>query len=232
MKKVRILHIGDMQNGFINESGHLYVSGSKELIPPTNQFLNTIKDTDFDYILVVLDTHFVEEYLQSDEGKLFPIHCEFETSDWDLSIEVPDLPHTYYILKNRFDMWSQRDETDIKIVSPQRKTVYDTLFCVVNNPLNPGSVIPRDEFISTICSEESAKDIEVSMIGVASDYCIRFAMEGWLAIDAHVTIINDLTKGIEKEITEVVSEEKYRHYLPDRLRLVSSLKYLQELSEQ
>jgi len=232
MNKIRILHIGDMQNGFINECGHLYVSGSKELIAPTNQFLNKIKDTDFDYIFIVLDTHFAEEYHQSNEGKLFPIHCEFGTSDWNLSISVPDLPHTYYILKNLFNMWNQKDETDIQIPSPQRKTAYDSLFCVVDDPLNPGSVIPLDEFIPTIYSRESANDIEVSMIGVASDYCIRYAMEGWLAIDAHVTIISDLTKGIEKEIAEVVSEAKYRHYLPDRLRLVSCATYLQELSKK
>ena len=232
MKKVRILHIGDMQNGFIHECGHLYVSGSKDLISPTNLFLKKIKDTDFDYIFIVLDTHFAEEYHQSDEGKLFPIHCEFETSDWDLSITVPDLQHTYYILKNRFDMWSQRDGTNIKLTSPQRKTAYDSLFCVIDNPSKPESVIPRDEFFSTIFSRESAKDIEVSMIGVASDYCIRYAMEGWLAINVHVTIISDLTKGIQKEISEVISEERYRHYLPDRLRLISSVKYLQELSYQ
>lgn len=232
MKKVRILHIGDMQNGFIHECGNLYVSGSKDLISPTNKFLSQIKDTDFDYIFVVLDTHFAEEYHQSDEGKLFPIHCEFGTSDWKISIAVPDLQHTYYILKNRFDMWSQRDETEIKLTSPQRKIAYDSLFCVIDNPSNPGSVIPRDEFIAAICSRESEKDIEVSMIGVASDYCIRYAMEGWLAINAHVTIISDLTKGIEKEISEVISEEKYGQFLPDRLRLISSTEFLKELSEQ
>jgi len=220
-----------MQNGFISESGNLYVSGSKDLIIPTNKFLSQLKITDFDYIFVVLDTHFAEEYQQSDEGKQFPIHCEFGSSDWDLSIDIPNLPQIYFILKNRFDMWSQHYETDITMGSPQRKNAYESLFKVIDNPLNPVSSIPRDEFISTIAPRKPETEIEVSMVGVASDYCIRYAMEGWLINNARVTIISDLTKGIEKEIDEVICEEKYRHYLPDRLRLVTSERYLQEISQ-
>lgn len=125
MNSVKILHIGDMQNGFIARDGHLYVHDSELLIKKTNNFLKLLKNTDFDYIFIVLDTHFAEEYYLSEEGTQFPIHCEFGSSDWNLSINVPDFAQKYYLLKNRFDMWGFNDGVDINITSPQKKVAYD-----------------------------------------------------------------------------------------------------------
>ena len=64
MKSVKILHIGDMQNGFTREHGNLYVSGAHDIISPANNFLSQVREGIFDVILVILDTHFTEEYHQ------------------------------------------------------------------------------------------------------------------------------------------------------------------------
>jgi nicotinamidase/pyrazinamidase len=229
MKSVKILHIGDMQNGFTREDGNLYVPGAQNIIDPTNNFISQVKDCDFDYTFIILDTHFSEEYYQSEEGKLFPIHCEYGTRDWELSINISGLPRRHYLTKNQFDMWSQKPGTNIKIISPLKNRAYDTLFHLIDDPYSSTRSIIRDEFISTIRSGKDNPIIEVTMIGVASDYCIRYAMEGWLVRGARVTIIQDLTKGIEKEIQEVLDEDQYCAFSTDRLRSISSKECMKEI---
>lgn len=226
MKPVKILHIGDMQNGFTREDGNLYVPGAQDIIDPANTFLRQIQDGDFDYILIILDTHFTEEYPQSEEGKQFPIHCEYGTVDWELSIDISTLPRKFYLTKNQFNMWAQKSECAITTTSLLRKRAYDSLFHLVDDLDNPTRSIFRDEFISMIKSGSDDPTIEVTMIGVASDYCIRYAMEGWLTRGARVTIIQDLTKGIEKETPEVLCEDQYRNFTSDRLRSISWREYV------
>ncbi len=228
MKSIKILHIGDMQNGFTREDGNLYVQGAQNLITPTNYFLRKVRDGFFDYTLIILDTHFAEEYFQSEEGKLFPIHCEYGTTDWDLSIDVSGLPNIHYLSKNQFNMWGEKGRTDIRFTSPQRKLAYDTLFHIADDPYEPKSIVPRDDFISAMSTDHNDAIIEVTMIGVASDYCIRHAMEGWLARGARVTIIHDLTKGINKETPQILDEYQYRHYESGRLQSMTGTDYVNE----
>lgn len=232
MNRVKILHIGDMQNGFITKTGNLYVHDSEYLIKKTNTFLKQIKNSDFDYIFIVLDTHFVEEYHLSEEGKQFPIHCEYGSSDWNLSIDIPEFTQKYYLLKNRFDMWGYNDSVDIHISSPSKRDTYDSLFYLIDDPVHPKLRIERDKLISSLSDNITEIGIEVTMIGVASDFCIRYAMEGWLERNARVTIISDLTKGIGKEINQVLKEGKYCYFPREKLRSISCKEYLKELSEK
>lgn len=229
MKPVKILHIGDMQNGFTRKDGYLYVHGAHEIIDPANNFLRQIKDSAFDYIFVILDTHFGEEYYRSEESTLFPIHCEYGTKDWELSIDISDLTKVLYLLKNKFTIWGEIAETDPLFTSPERKNAYDRLFHLVDDPYCPTISMPRDEFIQKIRSGQNPVSLEVTMFGVASDYCIRYAMEGWLLRGAKVTIISDLTKGIEKETPQLVGESAYRDYEPGRLRAITSTQFLSEM---
>lgn len=229
MKSVKILHIGDMQNGFTRENGHLYVQGAQDIITPTNLFLRQVREGVFDYTLIILDTHFTEEYHQSEEGKLFPIHCEYDTTDWELSIDVSGLPNIQYLTKNKFDMWGEIERTNISFTSPQRQNAYGLLFHIIDDPHDPTRIVSRDDFITAMNIDRKAATIEVTMIGVASDYCIRHAMEGWLARGASVTIIHDLTKGIEKETPKILNEFQYRQYKKGRLRSVTSTEYIHEL---
>ncbi|HWQ67248.1 MAG TPA: isochorismatase family protein [Methanospirillum sp.] len=229
MKIIKILHIGDMQNGFTQKNGNLYVKGAQDIISPTNVFLNQVCDRVFDHTFIILDTHFAEEYHQSEEGKIFPIHCEYGTTDWELSVEVSGLPNKQYLTKNQFNMWGEKSVQDILFTTPQRKMAYDMLFHVVDDPNAPTRHMPRDECIRAISSGYNGATIEVTMIGVASDFCIRYAVEGWLVRGARVTIIHDLTKGIEKETFQVLEEERYHQYASDRLRAVTSTEFLASL---
>ncbi|NTV78708.1 MAG: hypothetical protein HGA25_06115, partial [Clostridiales bacterium] len=172
-----------------------------------------------------------EEYYQSEEGQLFPIHCEYGTTDWKLSIDISGLPNQHFLLKNQFNMWGEKGAADIWFTSPQKKIAFDSLFHITDDPYEPTRSVPRDVFIAAMSPDHSAANIEVTMIGVASDYCIRYAMEGWLARGARVTIIHDLTKGIEKETPQIIDEYRYHHKASGRLRSMAGADYLQNLTE-
>ena len=220
-----------MQNGFTRENGNLYVQGARDIIDPINEFLHQVSSGVFDYTVIVLDTHFAEEYSRSEEGKIFPLHCEYGTSDWELAVDVSGLSNKRYLMKNQFSMWSTRESQDIVFHDPNQKKAYDTLFHFVDDPHHPTTKDPRDDFIHAISPESNAAGIEVTIIGVASDYCNRYAMEGWLNRGARVTIIQDLTKGIHKETPEILRECQYQQYEPGRLQAVSSTEYIRKLAD-
>lgn len=231
MNRVSILQIGDMQNGFIQEDGNLYVPGAENLIDPANDFLRQVNEGVFDLTLVVLDTHFQEEYYETEESRQFPIHCEYGTRDWELAIDLKGLPNIRYLMKNNFSMWTNPGRRALQCIDPVKKRVHNTLFHILDDPHTPSECIPRDEFLKTFFSGCIPAEVEITLIGVASDYCNRYSMEGWLSRGARVTILKDLTKGIEKETPLVLAEDRYRRYVPGRLRAVESTKYLQEVAD-
>ncbi|MEN6518943.1 MAG: hypothetical protein ABFC38_12325 [Methanospirillum sp.] len=230
MRSVRILEIGDMQNCFTREDGNLYVEGSREIVAPTNEFLERIGPGAFDLTLIVQDTHFPEAYRDSEESETFPIHCEYGTRDWELSVVVPPMPNTRYLLKDTYTMWSEDVRRTVRIDDPGRRAAYGMLFQVVDDPRAPTERTPRDDFLRAVGLGGGGIDVEVTMLGVASDYCVRYAMEGWLARGARVTILHDLTRGIEKEMREVLAEDRYRQYADGRVRAVASGDLLRELA--
>lgn len=231
MNRVSILQIGDMQNGFIQEDGNLYVPGAENLIDPANDFLRQVSEDVFDLILIVLDTHFREEYYETQESRQFPIHCEYGTRDWELAIDLKAAPNIRYMMKNNFSMWTNPGRLALQCTDPAKKRVYNNLFHILDDPHTPSECIPRDEFLKTFTSGSLAADVEVTLFGVASDYCNRYSMEGWLSRGARVTILQDLTKGIEKETPLVLAEDQYRCYRPERLRAVESTEYLREVAD-
>lgn len=231
-RQIRILQIGDLQNGFTVNTGNLYVKGAMDILRPAHEFLKKIQRTTFDYTFIILDTHFSEEYAQSEEARDFPLHCEYNTEDWELSLDIPDLHERWYLMKNQFSMWGEKREYEGFFTDPYRKTAYDCLFHFVDDPRHPKQKIKRDSFIHSIAPMHDPANIDVTLFGVASDFCNRFAMEGWLERGSRVTILQDLTKGINDETSSVLHECQYQKYIPDRLRAISWHEFLKELSLQ
>lgn len=217
-----------MQKSFIRQEGNLYIPGSEDLIVRTNEFLRAVKDGIFDFTFIIMDTHFPEEYSRTEESKMFPIHCEYGTDDWELAIDVCDLPNRYYLTKNQFNMWSERRLPDIPFQDMKRKSAYDNLFSFVDDIIEPTMVVTRDEFITGISPGNDTANIDVVLIGVASDYCNYYSMEGWLQGGASVTIIDDLTKGIAKETPQIIREYHVKNQISSGLRSLSSSDFLQE----
>jgi nicotinamidase/pyrazinamidase len=228
MKPVRILDIGDMQNSFLQPDGSLSIPGADRIIAPARAFLHAARDGFFDHTFVVMDTHFAEEYPGSEESRQFPIHCAYGTRDWEPAVDVAGLPGVRYLMKNRFDMWADPQASPVRIRDPGRRAAYGNLYRFVDDPHNPRESSGRDEYLMAICPAGQRPEPEVTLLGVAADYCNRFALEGWLARGARVTILGDLTRGIRKEWPEVLAEEQYRDYGAGRVRVISSAAFLDE----
>jgi nicotinamidase/pyrazinamidase len=228
VRTIRILDIGDMQNGFLQKDGSLSIHGADAIIAPAQEFLQAAGNGLFDHTFVVMDTHFAEEYSLSEESRQFPIHCEYGTRDWELAVDVAGLPNIRYLMKNRFGMWADREPSPVRFQDPRRRAAYENLFCFVDDPHLPRESTGRDEYLRAISAGEDRFALDVTLVGVAADYCNRYAMEGWLACGARVTILGDLTRGIQKEWPEVLAEEQYRCHGLDRVRVISSKEFLQE----
>ena len=153
-----------MQNDFILANGKLPVAGATSIVEPANIFLRTAK---FDKTIATFDTHIKSEYETSDEGKQFPLHCEYGTTGWQLGIKIPKYTR---VLKPVFDVWV--NDADMK------KAI----------------------------SGFAPNDTRVFLFGVASDFCVRQAIAGYLIRGYNVSVIADLCMGIVKQIDQVASE--------------------------
>lgn len=49
---------------------------------------------------------------------------------------------------------------------------------------------------------------DVYVMGVASDYCVKYAIAGYLARGYNVVVLGDLCRGIERQIDDVITEFK------------------------
>jgi nicotinamidase-related amidase len=105
---------------------------------------------------------------------------------------------------------------------------YENLYHFVTDPHDPRDGVPRDEYLRSIVQEGPGAAPEVTLFGVAADFCNRYAMEGWVARGARVTILCDLTRGIGKEWPAVLAEERYRSIGPGSVRVMSSQQFLEE----
>lgn len=64
--------------------------------------------------------------------------------------------------------------------------------------------LPRDDFFELLKTRGVQ---EVAVIGVAADYCVRWAIQGLITRGFRVTVPAALTRGIERTIGEVATSE-------------------------
>ena len=55
-------------------------------------------------------------------------------------------------------------------------------------------------------SKITPRNTQVYVMGVASDFCVKYAIKGYLDRGYHVSVLQDLCRGINKQIDEVVKE--------------------------
>ncbi len=68
---------------------------------------------------------------------------------------------------------------------------------------------------------------EVYLAGLVSDVCVQKAMDGFLERGAKVTVFEDLTQGLKKNINEIVAEDKYIDYVAGgKLRLMTTKQFM------
>jgi nicotinamidase/pyrazinamidase len=186
---MKFVIVVDTQRDFMAADGALSVAGAEALVPAAEQFLAALRPEDTAGILFTYDTHEPEVYATSPEAEQFPPHCVKGSAGWDnmLSPDAVDAAIPVYRLeKGVFDMWA---EPDIALSDERRPE---------------DAPLPRDAFFERFRREGVC---DVTVIGVAADYCVKWAVEGLLARGFAVTVPESLTRGIARQIRDVAVED-------------------------
>jgi nicotinamidase/pyrazinamidase len=185
----RFVIVVDTQVDFIAADGALSVRDADTLVEPMRAWLRGLDPVGTAGVLFTFDTHTPEVYAHSAEAKAFPIHCVRGTEGWgnvlDVALLDPAIP-AWRIEKGVFDMWS---EDGLSIENAR-------------DPVEPG--VSRERFFDDIAARGI---VDVTVIGVAADYCVRWAIDGLIARGFRVEIPEGLTRGIDRQIGAVVEDE-------------------------
>jgi nicotinamidase/pyrazinamidase len=185
----RFVVVVDTQWDFIAADGALSVAGAEELVAPMQAWLSGLQPGETAGVLFTFDTHFAETYASTPEATMFPIHCVRETRGWgnmlDIALVDPAIP-VWRIEKGVFDMWA---EPGLAIEDARNVTK---------------STIGRETFFAELAASGVT---DVTVIGVAADYCVRWAVDGLIARGFPVTVPAALTRGIERQIDAVAVDD-------------------------
>ena len=179
----------DAQGDFMLADGALPVSGADALIGPLGDWLAALRPADTAGVLFTFDTHDADTYRASSEAAQFPIHCIRDTPGWRGVVDpaaVDEAIPLFRLEKGVFDMWAQ---ADVAIEDMRDPTTTDT---------------PRDLFFDRLKASGVGA---VTVVGVAADFCVRWAVAGLVERGFDVTVPAGLTRGIERQIDAVVSAE-------------------------
>lgn len=183
----RFVIVVDTQVDFMLPEGALPVAGADALIAPMHDWLASLSTDDAMGVLFTFDTHRTELYRGSPEAEEFPIHCVHRTPGWENVLDPgaidPAIP-VYRLEKGVFDMWAEPD--------------------LVIEAAATGETIGRDAFFEKL---RTSGVTTVTVIGVAADYCVRWAIDGLLARGFAVEVPVGLTRGIARPIEQVVASD-------------------------
>lgn len=200
MKKFLI--VVDTQFDFVMPDGALYVPGAEEIISPAQKFLRGIDAPEYTGVLFTMDTHTVEAYTGSPESEQFPIHCVKGTDGWTNVFNPEYMSEAfpiYYLEKGVFNMW---EEPGLQLYPTSGvEQSYDE-----TRGLQGGEVgIDRDQFFQQLLSQ----GVIIEIFGVASDYCVKWAVDGFAKRGFPVVVINDLCRGIGAPASDVFEGPDY-----------------------
>ncbi len=179
----RFVVVVDTQADFMHADGALAVAGADALIAPMQAWLAALDPAETAGVLFTFDTHLADTYPGSPEAEQFPIHCVRDTPGWQNVLDAAAIPAgipVYRIEKGVFDMWAEPDLV-----------------------IEGSATIGRDAFFAGL---KAAGVTQVTVIGVAADYCVRWAVDGLVARGFAVDVPPALTRGIARQIEQVVAE--------------------------
>ncbi|MFD1035210.1 cysteine hydrolase family protein [Sphingomonas hankookensis] len=178
----------DTQADFILPDGALPVPDATAIVEPLGAWLAGRTAADTAAIVFTFDTHFADTYPSSAEAALFPIHCVKGTPGWrnlfDPQAIDPAIP-CRTLEKGVFDMWAEPELT-------------------LHDPHGVVSPAPRDPFFEELRAGGVDRAI---VVGVAADYCVRWAIDGLVARGFSVAVPAGLTRGIDRPIGRVLEED-------------------------
>lgn len=198
----KFLVVVDTQVDFMQPTGALYVGTADEMIKPAQKFLRNIDAPDYVGVLFTMDTHTPEQYTGSPESEQFPPHCMKGTDGWTNVFDPEYMSEAfpiYYLEKNVFNMWEQPGLQ----VYPTSGVVntYDETRGLQGNEYG----IDRDQFFAQLLSQ----GVTIEVIGVASDYCVKWAVDGFVKRGFQVDVVEELCRGIGAPASDVFEGPDY-----------------------
>ena len=186
MKKILI--VVDMQGDFACRWGVLYFDGAETVIVPISKFLATLDPNEYVAVIFTYDTHYRETYASMPESEQFEIHCVRDEPGWQLQVDPESVPRgiaIYAIEKGVFDMYEE-DSLPVRTI-------------------RAGDVSAATDRDSLLADLRAVADKAV-IVGLAADYCVRDAVRGTHARGFEVEAPANMTKGIARQIDEVMSD--------------------------
>jgi len=183
-----LIVVVDTQADFMLPDGALPVAGADAIVAPLREWLAGRTAADTAAIVFTFDTHFTDSYPDSAEAQLFPIHCVKGTPGWRNLLDPLSVPPTIpcrTMEKGVFDMWAE-----------------DGLH--LDDPRGTLPPVPRDAFFADLRDQGIDRAI---VVGVAADYCVRWAIDGLIARGFTVVVPAPLTRGIDRPIEQVLRED-------------------------
>lgn len=183
-----LIIVVDTQADFMLPDGALPVPGAAAIVEPLADWLARRTVADTAAIVFTFDTHYADTYPDSPEAQLFPIHCVKGTPGWRNLLDPLSVPADIAcrtLEKGVFDMWAEDSVT-------------------LHDPRGTLPPVARDTFFAAIGDEGIDHAI---VVGVAADYCVRWAVDGLVARGFSVTVPPALTRGIDRGIEQVLRED-------------------------
>lgn len=183
-----LILVVDTQADFMLPDGALPVPGADAIVTPLTEWLARRTPADTAAIVFTFDTHFADTYPGSAEAELFPIHCVKGTAGWRNLLDPQSVPPAITcrtLEKGVFDMWAE-----------------DGL--VLRDAHGKSPPVPRDLFFDELRRQGVERAV---VVGVAADYCVRWAIDGLVRRGFSVTVPESLTRGIERSIGQVLVDD-------------------------
>lgn len=193
----------DTQIDFVMRQGLLAVKGAERIVLPGIRFLAQLDPDEIAGVLFTHDTHTREDYMGSLENlgneetgtPGFEMHCEKNTPGWENVFNptiVPASIPVHRLEKDVFDMWEKPSD--------------ETLVYEIDRPGQNVSTIgrERDSYFKHILPPTVDT---IRIFGVASDFCVRWAIAGFLKRGYKVEVVGDLTAGIQRDIERTIVDE-------------------------
>lgn len=183
MKKFLI--VVDTQHDFMSKDGALYVPDAESIKIPGTEFLLNLDPELYEGVLFTYDTHEKETWDDTKESLLFPIHCVKNSKGWQNIFDstlVPNGIKTYTLEKNVFSMW---DDENVMIKSDDES-------------------VDRDTFFNNLKGK-----VEFQVFGVASDFCVKWTVNGLIDRDFDIEVIESLCRGINDDASKTFNRYEY-----------------------
>lgn len=202
----KILIIVDTQVDFVMRYGKLSVDGAENIVIPGIGILLHLKNSEYAAVLFTYDTHAAEQYIGSLENlgnpetgtPGFDIHCEKGGPGWENVFHASMIPAeipVYRLEKDVFNMWEKDGgNTLIYTVSRSQPGTQEVSRAGYHREYFFDQIIPKSVDTATV-------------IGVASDFCVKDAIQGLLERGLNVEVIEAATAGIVRDIRQVVADE-------------------------